>query len=82
MCKFWIDYVAFLGHVVSKEGIRVDPTKIDGICDSDTPIFINDIRSFTRLEIYYRCLIEGFYYCIPFYLIDSLGCSLCVVKGV
>lgn len=28
-CEFWIDSVAFLGHVVSNEGIQVDPTKIE-----------------------------------------------------
>ena len=27
-CEFWLDQVAFLGHVVSKDGIQVDPNKI------------------------------------------------------
>ena len=27
-CEFWIDLVSFLGHVVSKEGVMVDPSKI------------------------------------------------------
>ncbi|XP_070005947.1 uncharacterized protein [Nicotiana sylvestris] len=27
-CEFWLDLVAFLGHVVSSEGIQVDPKKI------------------------------------------------------
>ena len=27
-CEFWLNEVSFLGHVVSKEGIRVDPKKI------------------------------------------------------
>ena len=27
-CEFWIRKVTFLGHVVSKEGIYVDPSKI------------------------------------------------------
>ncbi|XP_073121916.1 uncharacterized protein [Henckelia pumila] len=26
-CEFWIDRVIFLGHVISKEGISVDPSK-------------------------------------------------------
>ena len=26
-CEFWLDQVTFLGHVVSQEGIMVDPTK-------------------------------------------------------
>ena len=24
-CEFWLNEVSFLGHIVSKEGIRVDP---------------------------------------------------------
>ncbi|XP_070054351.1 uncharacterized protein [Nicotiana tomentosiformis] len=28
-CEFWLDSVAFLGHVVSSEGIKVDPKKIE-----------------------------------------------------
>ena len=30
-CEFWLDQVAFLGHVVSKNGIQVDPKKIEAI---------------------------------------------------
>ena len=28
-CKFWLDKVIFLGHVVVKEGIMIDPTTIE-----------------------------------------------------
>ena len=28
-CEFWLNEVSFLGHIVSKEGIRVDPKKIE-----------------------------------------------------
>ena len=27
-CEFWLDSVSFLGHVVSKDGVMVDPSKI------------------------------------------------------
>ena len=30
-CEFWLEEVVFLGHVVSKEGIQVDPKKIEAI---------------------------------------------------
>ena len=28
-CEFWLDNVTFLGHVVTKEGIAVDPGKVE-----------------------------------------------------
>ena len=28
-CEFWLDKVSFLGHVVTKDGISVDPGKVD-----------------------------------------------------
>ncbi|WVZ89563.1 hypothetical protein U9M48_035947 [Paspalum notatum var. saurae] len=32
-CEFWLDQVPFLGHIVSKGGIMVDPSKIGGVMD-------------------------------------------------
>ena len=28
-CEFWLDRVNFLRHVISREGISVDPSKVD-----------------------------------------------------
>ena len=30
-CEFWMDQVAFLGHVISKDGVMVDPTKEEAV---------------------------------------------------
>ena len=30
-CDFWLEYIAFLGHVISKEGLAVDPSKIKAV---------------------------------------------------
>jgi hypothetical protein len=33
MCEFWINEVSFLGHVISSEGIIVDPSKVRDVLD-------------------------------------------------
>jgi hypothetical protein len=32
-CEFWLTQVQFLGHVVSSEGISVDPSKVQDVLD-------------------------------------------------
>ena len=56
-CEFWLEQVAFLGHIVSKEGISVDPAKVAAVWDWSTPRNVKDIRSFLGLAGY--C--EGFF---------------------
>ena len=36
-CEFWLKEVQFLGHVVSNEGIKVDPSKIEAVLNWDRP---------------------------------------------
>ena len=45
-CEFWLDQVAFLGHVASKDGIQVDPQKIEAIIDWPRPTTVTEVRSF------------------------------------
>ena len=59
-CKFWLSSVAFLGHVVSKEGIMVDLKKIEAVRDWVRPTSVTEIRSFFGLAGYYRRFVEGF----------------------
>ncbi|XP_017613584.1 uncharacterized protein LOC108458690 [Gossypium arboreum] len=37
-CEFWLREITFLGHVVSAEGIRVDPQKIEGFSLITVPL--------------------------------------------
>ena len=59
-CEFWLDSVAFLGHVVSSEGIQVDPKKIEAVPNCPRPSSATEIRSFIGLAGYYRRFMEGF----------------------
>jgi hypothetical protein len=52
--------VAFLGHVISKGGISVDPSKVQDILSWNAPMSVSDIQSFLGLAGYYRRFIEGF----------------------
>jgi hypothetical protein len=53
-------HVAFLGHVISKEGISVDSSKVQDVLSWNAPMSVGDIRSFLGLAGYYRRFIEGF----------------------
>jgi len=59
-CKFWLDEVQFLGHVISAQGIVVDPAKVEAVVKWETPKSATEIRSFVGLAGYYRRFIEGF----------------------
>jgi hypothetical protein len=52
--------VSFLGHVISKEGISVDPSKVQDVLSWNASTSVGDIQSFLGLARYYRRFIEGF----------------------
>ena len=55
-----MDKVAFLGHVISVEGISVDPQKIEVIVNWKPPMNVSEVCSFLGLAGYYRKFVEGF----------------------
>jgi hypothetical protein len=59
-CEFWLKEVTFLGHVISVEGIFVDPRKEKVVLKSERPTNVTEIHSFLGLASYYRRFIEEF----------------------
>jgi len=59
-CEFWLDHIAFLGHIVSEEGISVDPSKIQAVKDWPIPRTVTEIKSFIGLAGYYRRFVQDF----------------------
>ncbi|XP_074293310.1 putative mitochondrial protein AtMg00860 [Silene latifolia] len=59
-CEFWLERVAFLGHVISKKGVVVDPSKIEALSRWESPKNVAEIRSFLGLAGYYQRFVKDF----------------------
>ena len=57
---FYKNKIHYLSHIISEEGISVDPEKIEAIMNWPTPRNVTDMRSFMGLAGYYKRFIEGF----------------------
>jgi hypothetical protein len=59
-CEFWLEKVSFLGHILSKDGVAVDPSKVQDVLEWKQPRNVTGIWSFLGLTGYYRRFIENF----------------------
>ena len=59
-CEFWLKEVGFLGHVISGEGIAVDPSKVQSITEWLAPTSVEEIKNSLGLAGHYRRFIENF----------------------
>ena len=59
-CDFWLQEIQFLGNMVSKEGISMDPAKVEAVIRWERTKSVFEIRNFLGLAGYYRRFIENF----------------------
>lgn len=60
-CSFFQDQLVFLGHVVSADGIRVDPSKVAAVQEWPVPENVSQLRSFLGLANYFRKIHAGLF---------------------
>jgi hypothetical protein len=59
-CDFWLEEVSFLSHVLTAEGVAIDPAKIEAVKEWEQPRNVIDICNFLGLLGYYHRFIENF----------------------
>ena len=59
-CEFLKTKLAYLGHIVSKEGIETNPIKIEAIRDWPRPCTVTNVRSFLGFTNHYRRFLKGY----------------------
>jgi hypothetical protein len=59
-CTFCTDRVAFLGYVVTPQGIDVDEAKIEAIKSWPIPATLTQLQNFLSLAGFYRCFVRDF----------------------
>ena len=59
-CSFFQRRVSFLGHVISEEGLEMQPDKVEVVRNWPTPRNVSELKSFLGLCSYYRRLLDHF----------------------
>eukprot|EP00833_Pecoramyces_ruminatium_P000407 jgi/Orpsp1_1/1174439/evm.model.c7180000050100.1 len=59
-CKFFQESIEVLGHVLTPNGLKTVPSKVQSIALWEAPKNVNELRSFLGLASYYKKFIRNF----------------------
>ena len=59
--EFFMTQIKYLGHIISKDGIQMDPKKLQIINECPIPTNLHELTSFIGMCSYYRRFVEKFY---------------------
>ena len=77
-CKLFCHEVGYLGHIVSKDGVAMDPKKITAISSWPVPRSTKEVRSFKGLCLYYQRFVKGFADIVcPLYRVTEADRAFC-----
>ena len=57
-CAFLLPSVAYLGHIITQEGLHTEETKVSAIVDAPEPTNVGELRSFLGMVNYYGKFLE------------------------
>ena len=58
--EFFLEEIQYLGHIISKSSMRMDPKKLEVIKEWPIPTNNHELRSFIGMSAYYHCFIAHF----------------------
>jgi hypothetical protein len=59
-CEFFKRELEFLGHIIGRDGIKVDPKKTEAVKRWPKPTTVKELRGFLGLANYFRRFIQGY----------------------
>ncbi|XP_064465302.1 uncharacterized protein K02A2.6-like [Ornithodoros turicata] len=73
-CHFFVPEVNYLGHIISKEGLSPDKSKVEAISKAPAPRDVKELQSYLGLINFYRRFLPNLSSCLrPLYLLLTAG---------